>query len=257
MWNDITDLTGELLVDISRCPTELSHIAYEEYDTMWVEERSHRDYPLTQGYISTVVAPIDDHRVMDTWEDRRSPRLRRAMWRISRNMSWIDMEDICDRIEWEEVLYLERADRWERYRVFLFVILYDRSSAWYIHLDMCRIDIWEGSEGVVEGVEIDVLAEWLMDDTMFRMFEDHQLVGSIYPQWSELFEMIGLDRCDDSDIWSRDIEESRHLSGMIDTVFEDEISRIGTDQPRQCEDKYPNPEKRIATWSPTSNNSKR
>jgi hypothetical protein len=39
---------------------------------------------------------------------------------------------------------------------------------------------------------------------------------------------------------------------MIDPIFEDEVSRIGTHETIECHDKNPNPKKRIATWSTSS-----
>jgi hypothetical protein len=96
-----------------------------------------------------------------------------------------------------------------------------------------------------------------MDDSGSSLSHEHDLVRSIVLECSELLEMVGLYWRQDSDIWMSDREHELHLTRMIHPIFEDEIARIRHQEPRESEDKNPNPEKWIGSWRTSSDDRER
>jgi hypothetical protein len=68
----------------------------------------------------------------------------------------------------------------------------------------------------------------MYDRMRLRRFYEEELRGSVSFEAPELLEMTRYNEREHCDVWSYDLNEILHLTGVIDTVLEDDIFWIGS-----------------------------
>lgn len=221
--------------------SELSHISEKKNDSMRWKKWSKWKNSFGNALISTVIAPIYDRRMSVSLDESRSSLFWDEEWWYLWYMQRILSEEVCDTIEWESIFYLKFSESRKRKEIIFLFHVYSCSNSVNTTVKMRSIDIWHTSTSIKKCIFFYIWSQGFMDDKSRSIFGKEKFFISIFLKGSKLFEVVGCDDREDSNIWCNNICEKRHLTRMVDTVFEDEISRIWSHETIESDENKGNP----------------